>query len=1244
MFNHSERANDLAPSFLKHKSKALLLLALSFCLLLSCICFGSEAEKEHVRVGFYGSIFNSYNEAGKRIGYAYDYQQDIAAYTGWEYEYVDGDWSELLTMLENGEIDLLSDVSKTKERMDKMLFSTDPMGIEHYYLYLPEDTVMSTEDAVRMLSGKKIGIRHGSFQITMLNNWLNDHDIQAEIIELMNENELAEKLMDRSVYAVVSNDAFQTFADCVPVYEIGMSNIYFVVPKDRKDLKLQLEAAMHQIKMTDSNYNDRLFQNYLTSPRINYLSSDELDWIQTHHVIRVGYRDDYLAFCGTDKNGQLIGGLKYLLDVGASVFSNGTLRFETVPFRTTADALEALEAGTIDCVFPICLSKYDAEQSGLFTTKDIMKTGIYIAARNEKFRDDEHTVVAVNSGNPIYEQFLAVNFPAWKKVEFPNTEACFAGIASGQADCIVLNNYRTNNVKDALDKYGLKTIYLDKDIAFSMAVRRDSHTLLSILNKMISMIPDSGIVKVLMEYSTLEHAVSFRTFIVENLRAVALVTGFIVTMTLVLLFFSLLTASRQKIAERELKKKVQEITALNEKLAEDQAILHRQYSFTEATSRDVIDAFIVDTGKLTSTSVKVRGSMIPIDMRETRPYEETWDRYIDKYIIPEDREFVRRETRMQNVLEKIGDTKKFAVRYRLSGSEGIRYSRVSYICLQENDPSVLVMRFRDIGDIVRSEREQFDALKKAGDAAEAHLKLVRTLTQNYLNVYVLNCVTRQVRILKMEGYSLSNVDGLNREYQYESLCEKYIEDRVYEEDKLMMRKVMELSNIQEILKTRKEYVGIYRVNIEGQIHYYQYTYALIEGTIDIIAGFQNVDSMVKDSAEQQEKLHRALAEVTRANAAKTSFLSRMSHDIRTPLNGILGLIELSERHIDDPEFIQENLRKEKIAANHLLSLINDVLELSKLDDDHVQLAHEAFDLKALFEDILMISETKTADYGVTLNADKECLQYEYPYVFGSPLHVRQIFLNILSNAGKYNRPGGSIHCSTRLVSLEENRVVYETTISDTGIGMSPEFLEHIFEPFTQEKNDARSTFQGTGLGMSIVKTLVDKMNGTIRIESEVDKGSTFVITLPFDLATEQDIPKPQKTQDQDIAGMRILLVEDNDLNLEIAEAILADIGAEVTSARNGREACTLFSTQPAGTYDVILMDIMMPVMDGYAAADAIRNSDHEDARTIPIIAMTANAFAEDVKKCLDCGMDAHLAKPLEVQKLIHTLSGFYAGA
>lgn len=376
-----------------------------------------------------------------------------------------------------------------------------------------------------------------------------------------------------------------------------------------------------------------------------------------------------------------------------------------------------------------------------------------------------------------------------------------------------------------------------------------------------------------------------------------------------------------------------------------------------------------------------------------------------------------------------------------------------------------------------------------------------------------------------------------------------------------------------------------------------------------------------------------------ANAAKTAFLTRMSHDIRTPLNGILGLIDIEELKEGDIQVARESRAKARVAANHLLSLINDILEMGKIEDRKITLEHAPFNLKELCDDTLVLCKLRASDNGITMQ-DNSLLYTTGPYMVGSPTHIRQIMINLLDNSIKYNKRGGSVTFSSKAKPLDNGRALFCFSVSVTGIGMTPKFLKHIYEPFAQEGDDARSKFQGTGMGMPIVKSLIELMGGTIEISSEVGVGSTFSVQIPLDI--DKDPQARERADEQadscSLAGMNVLLAEDNELNAEIAQALLESEGIIVTRAADGNEAVDLYVGRPAGSFDAILMDIMMPDMDGYEATRAIRLSEKVDAADIPIIALTANAFAEDAKAAHDAGMNAHLSKPLDFNKLKNILA------
>ena len=398
----------------------------------------------------------------------------------------------------------------------------------------------------------------------------------------------------------------------------------------------------------------------------------------------------------------------------------------------------------------------------------------------------------------------------------------------------------------------------------------------------------------------------------------------------------------------------------------------------------------------------------------------------------------------------------------------------------------------------------------------------------------------------------------------------------------------------------------------------------------------------KQEKEKDEKykaeLLRAAKKAEAANEAKTEFLQRMSHDIRTPINGICGMINVADYYADNMEKQTECRAKIKEASHLLLELINEVLDMSKLESDEVVLEDIPFNLNSIFEEILGVIEHMAAEQNIRIIwEEKEVTHWN---LIGSPVHVKRILMNILSNAVKYNKENGYVYISCREIPSKQTAMTtLEFVCRDTGIGMAEAFQKRIFEPFAQEHAGSRTKFAGTGLGMPITKKLVEKMGGTISFESKEGTGTTFVIRIPFQIDTDmKDRTEAEEKTETSIQGLHVLLTEDNELNMEIAEFVLQNEGAVVTKAWNGQKAVDIFRKSRPGEFDVILMDIMMPVMNGYEAAKMIRSLDREDAKVIPIIAMTANAFTEDKMRAKEAGMDEHIAKPVDGKLLVKVIN------
>jgi len=479
-------------------------------------------------------------------------------------------------------------------------------------------------------------------------------------------------------------------------------------------------------------------------------------------------------------------------------------------------------------------------------------------------------------------------------------------------------------------------------------------------------------------------------------------------------------------------------------------------------------------------------------------------------------------------------------------------------------------------------------------------------------------------------------------------------------DNEVVQAMKRYTDSQHIYHLKNEGIGCYGIMLK-QRDYYIYAYLpdtevfhnLPFGVISVIFfyflmfsifWFWTYRTNLAHRKQEQEKDEKYKAELLiaakkaeAANEAKTEFLQRMSHDIRTPINGIRGLVNMADHYADDMERQTEYRTKVKEASNLLLELVNDVLDMSKLESGEIVLEEIPFNLSSISREVFVVIEQMAAEQNIRVVWEKK--EITHRDFIGSPGYVKRVMMNILSNAVKYNKENGQIYVScVEIPSEQPEMTTMEFVCRDTGIGMAEEFQKHIFEPFAQEHTGSRAKFAGTGLGMAISKKLVEEMGGTITFESKKGVGTTFVIRVPFKIDLDADKREESKdVSEKSIKGMHVLLAEDNELNMEIAEFLLQNEGAEVTKAWNGQEIVELFRKSESGEFDVILMDIMMPIINGYEAAKRIRSLDREDAKKIPIIAMTANAFTEDRIRAKEAGMDEHVAKPVDVELLIKVI-------
>ena len=523
---------------------------------------GESKESKTVRVGWYESAFHHRDQFGRRSGYGYEYQQRIAIYTGWTYEYVEGSWSELLEKLIAGDIDLLSDVSYTEERAKMILYSAEAMGSEDYHAFIAPNNTEIRPDNFATLNGKRVGVNKNSIQEMLFIDWAKGHGVTPEVIELTEKTPvLLEMLARGEIDVLVTLDTYGNSADIVPICKVGSASSFFGINQKRPDLKKELDYAMNRLLEDNREFNEQMTEKYHKAGAVNsFLSIEEKEWISKHGTIRVGYRDDFLPYSDFDeKNDSLAGALADFLKFAETAEKNATLSFETRHFATTEAALQALVRGEIDCVFPVSLSSYDGEQMGIITTDPFVSTEMFAVVRTADHlgvSPEREMTVAVLKGHPNHETFLKDHFPNWKIIYNDNSEDNFKAVAAGDADCTLVSNYRINRVNDWCRDYKLSTLATGEDMDLSFSMQRENDCLYSILNKITRLFQGTAVNSALTAHSYREEHISFINFLKDNLLFVAAIVVVIVSVIWLLLLRNLKAEAkaeegRQIISEAE---------------------------------------------------------------------------------------------------------------------------------------------------------------------------------------------------------------------------------------------------------------------------------------------------------------------------------------------------------------------------------------------------------------------------------------------------------------------------------------------------------------------------------------------------------------------------------------------------------------------------------------------------------------------------------------------------------------------
>lgn len=1185
----------------------------------------NETINKRVKAGIF--CFDGYHtkdENGNLTGYGIEFLQMISQYSHLNFDYVgyDKSWNDMLAMLENGEIDLVTSARKTSEREDKFAFSY-PIGRNSTVLSVLADNLKYHSGEYNSYNGMRIGLLKGSSQNDKLEEFAKEKQFFYYAKEYEDSQELEAALKDGSIDAILTSNLRKTENERT-LDTLQTENFYVIVRKEDSELLKEINYAIEQMDINEGDWSNSLFFKYygrVTSSELTFTEREEayiqevLAGKKKISVTAIGDRAPYSYV----EDGELKG---IMPDYFAKVMELCGLPYEIVVPESREDYHNAANTNGVDIVIDRRAPDLMTEEKPYrgFNTDTYMTVGMAQVTRNN-FAGEIKTIAVANTQGeePIEKEFI----DNAKVLYYGTRDEALQAVLKGEADATYVYTYTAqtfvNNDFSGSLKY---SIVNGKRFAFQMYVREScDHELVTILNKCLKQIPEDALNQLIAQYTTsTPQDLTFAQYMQANPGIMLLVALIIVLGVVIIL--ALLCWARWK-------------------------------------------------GKILQAS------------------EET--------------------------------NKKL----------------------------------------------------------EDQLAIVRALSRDYLNIYAVNTKEDTARVVKLEGYITSGLEkNSQKTFPYTSLVKRYAEERVYSEDRQEFLEALSIEKLIEKFDSDTEYTGSYRVLVDGIIHNYQFTYVKVDGErskggFTVLAGFRNIDEIVRKEQEQKQTLAEALAQAQHANHSKTAFLNNMSHDIRTPMNAIIGFTSLAATHIDNGEIVHNYLDKIMTSSKHLLSLINDVLDMSRIESGKVRINEEETSLPEIMHDLKTI-----------VQADVKAKQFEFyidtlditnETIICDKLRLNQVLLNILSNAMKYTQPGGTV--SVRIIQTEsdpDGYASYQFRIKDSGIGMSEEFLKHLFEPFERERTATVSGIQGTGLGLAIAKNIIDMMNGTVEVESEVGKGTEFTISFRFrtvdqphrtehleklanlralivdddvntcmsvskmlssigmnpdwttqgkeavvrtQFAIEENKPysvyvidwlmpdmngievvrrirkvigdtatiiiltaydwadieeeareagvtafcskpiflselhqilaapyyaaEPQEDTAEEpdgfLKGKKILLVEDNEINQEIAQEILGAAGLVIDTVGDGTEAVDRIKKVEAGTYDLILMDIQMPIMDGYEATRQIRALEDSARASVPIVAMTANAFEEDKQKALEAGMNSHVAKPIDISKLMVTL-------
>ncbi len=1037
-----------------------------------------EPESKVVRVGWYEDAYNITGENGERSGYGYEYEQSVAAYTGWTYEYVKAGWSDLLEMLKNGEIDLMGGISYTDERAKSMLFSDLPMGKEKYYLYADlKHTDISASD-LSTLNGKRIALMQTSVQATQFYEWEAAHNLQLQYVWANSFEQGVSQAENREIDCVISTETPQWVElGMSAIATTGGSDIYFAISKDRPDLKEELDNAMRKMENDKPFYADELYQRYLSAVANPALDTEEANWVAEHGAIRIGYlkNDDGISTI-IPQNGQVVGILNDYIDLVKDSVGENALTFESVGYNSMDELTRALKENQIDMIFHFTQNPYIAEINGFALSNTVLTLNMAAVTPESYFNETSENVVAIAKDDLLVKWYISYNYPTWKIVEYDTDSEVLNAVRSGQADCFVAASGKLPQYSD--DKR-LHSFFLSNAGNTAFAVTLGNATLLSILNKTLKTIPASMLTSAMASYETALKKVTLEDFLKDNMLAVAAAFTAIFLLVLAIILGSL---KKSQAAEAKAKQAANETQELNQKLQKSQHELQNALQAAETASKAKTDFLSNMSHDIRTPMNAIVGltSLMETDLNNADKLHE----YLDK--------LKASSNHLLNLINEILDMNKieagkatlhiapFSIAEQVSQIESVIRPQVK----------ARHQRFTIQTHNIRHENVEGDATR--------------------LQQILLNILSNAVKYTDRGGHIELDIEEIPRSGHYARYKFTVTDNGMGMSEEFQKHIYESFSRAENSTTNRVQGTGL------GM--------AITKSIVDLMGGSISLTSELGKGSRFEVML---------------------------------------EFKVDE-------------AADKAVQKLN--VLLLRCGDDHYARIKDAAEHNA-------VSVSRSAD---TTDAEKMLKENHYDVI----LLLYQRYGDELKDAVQ----------RLRALAGEETILL--------GVATAPH-------------DEAAATLYDKGLdGFVALPFFVSNLEAEVaRVKERRSSG---------DKQREQSV----------LVGMKFLCAEDNELNSEILQAMLETQGASCTICRDGAEVVEKFKTVQPGEYDAILMDVQMPKMDGYEATRAIRESENKLGKTIPIIAMTANAFSEDVEHCLNAGMDAHMAKPVNMETLEKTVKKF----